>query len=190
MDNMEMGTPINNLNNKTLSKKNSQQRDDISNLVKELENNLDNFDNTMAYNDTPPPRTSSMSNHSNNIKDSTLREIQETKALRYNPNHFSDSEEEEEEIDQLQNTQEPIKIENNINKWNDIIYKLLMFLKYPFLLLILFILVSSPDFTKMYENLSIIRIINSYYHNSSLFIKSIGFVCIFFILKHLDEKYN
>jgi hypothetical protein len=188
----EMGTPISNLNNNN----NKSNKNDISRLVKELENNLDNFDNTMAYNDNDINISRNSNNNTNNkfennnLDSKSLREVQESNPLRYNPNHFSESDDEEEIIDTFESANKPEVIEPKKDDMYKTIYKILMFLKYPFLLLILFLLVSSPDFIKVYENIPLIKILNGYYHNSSLFIKSIVFVSIFFSLKYVDEKYN
>jgi hypothetical protein len=188
IDSHEMGTPISNLNN------NKSNKNDISRLVKELENNLDNFDNTnntMAYNDYDRNSNNTNTGFDQNNSDSkSLRELQESKQLRYNPNHFSESEDEEETIDTFESANKPEVTETKKDDMYKTIYKILMLLKYPFLLLILFLLVSSPDFIKVYENIPLIKILNGYYHNSSLFIKSIVFVGIFFSVKYIDTKYN
>jgi len=183
---MDMSTPITNLNN---SKRQRNMDQDISSIVKDLENKHNNIDNgLMAFNEID--RDNNINKNNNNNNDHTnLREIQETQQLRYNPNYIPDTVEDIEpfENDMMNDINISVKKENNKDIYKTI-HEILVFLKYPFILLILFMLISSNEFIVFYENINIIKTLNSYNNNISLIIKSILFVFIFFLVKYLDEN--
>ena len=181
---MDMSTPITNLNN---SKRQRNMDQDISSIVKNLENKHNNIDNgLMAFNEID---RDNINKNNNNNDHTNLREIQETQQLRYNPNYIPDTVEDIEpfENDIINDINISVKKENNKDIYKTI-YEILVFLKYPFILLILFMLISSNEFIVFYENINIIKTLNSYNNNISLIIKSILFVFIFFLVKYLDEN--
>ena len=184
---MDMSTPITNLNN---SKRQRNMDQDISSIVKDLENKHNNIDNgLMAFNEIDRDNINKNNNNINNNDHTNLREIQETQQLRYNPNYIPDTVEDIEpfENDIINDINISVKKENNKDIYKTI-YEILVFLKYPFILLILFMLISSNEFIVFYENINIIKTLNSYNNNISLIIKSILFVFIFFLVKYLDEN--
>ena len=184
---MDMSTPITNLNN---SKRQRNMDQDISSIVKDLENKHNNIDNgLMAFNEIDRDNINKNNNNINNNDHTNLREIQETQQLRYNPNYIPDTVEDIEpfENDIINDINISVKKENNKDIYKTI-HEILVFLKYPFILLILFMLISSNEFIVFYENINIIKTLNSYNNNISLIIKSILFVFIFFLVKYLDEN--
>jgi hypothetical protein len=82
---------------------------------------------------------------------------------------------------------EEIKENNNIFD-NKKIYQILLSLKYPFILFILFILICSPEFILVIDNISLIKILNKYWQYSSLLLKGILFVSMYKLLEILDKK--
>jgi hypothetical protein len=184
---MDMSTPITNLNN---SKRQRNMDQDISSIVKDLENKHNNIDNgLMAFNEIDRDNINKNNNNINNNDHTNLREIQETQQLRYNPNYIPDTVEDIEpfENDMINDVNISVKKENDKDIYKTI-HEILVFLKYPFILLILFMLISSNEFIVFYENINIIKTLNSYNNNISLIIKSILFVFIFFLVKYLDEN--
>jgi hypothetical protein len=132
----------------------------INNFVKELENNLDNFDNTNEYTETPAFNQ----DFKQNVKERFTEDIV----------NF------EEEDD---NNEESEKELENCQNWNNIVLTFLLNIKEPIIIILVFILLNNNDLILLINKLFLINNIKNEY--ISLIIRGIVLAIITYYLKNL-----
>ena len=151
----EMGTSIEKIKNPDINFK----KFNINNFVKELENNLDNFDNT---NENINPVASNQ--NFNKIRESFTEKI---------VNFEEDNDNNEEELKKLKNYQ----------TWNNKIYTFLVNIKEPIIVVLLFILLNNKDLILLTYKISFINNVENQY--PSLIIRGIILASIIYYLRNL-----
>jgi hypothetical protein len=148
----EMGTSINKIKKSDTNLKNFN----INNFIKELENNLDNFDNT---NENINPVASNQD--FNKIRESFTEKI---------VNFEEDNNISEQELE-------------NYQTWNNKVYTFLVNIKEPLIIILLFILLNNKDLILLIRNISFINNIENEY--PSLIIRGIILALIIYYLRNL-----
>jgi hypothetical protein len=148
----EMGTSINKIKKSDTNLKNFN----INNFIKELENNLDNFDNT---NENINPVASNQD--FNKIRESFTEKI---------VNFEEDNNISEQELE-------------NYQTWNNKVYTFLVNIKEPLIIILLFILLNNKDLILLTRNISFINNIENEY--PSLIIRGIILALIIYYLRNL-----
>lgn len=133
---------------------------DMSNFVQDLEENLDNFDNLQT---TSGPAPSNID--FNKQKENFLENL-----VNIEPDYENEEEQEESSTDSL----------------NRNIHELLVKIKEPLMVILLFILLNNPDLIALIYQLPIIKDFNSQY--PSLIIRGILLAVIIYYLRKLDNK--
>ena len=141
----EMGTSINKI-----------KKLNINNFIKELENNLDNFDNT---NENINPVASNQD--FNKIKENFTEKI---------INFEEDNNISEKKL-------------GNYQTWNNNVYTFLVNIKEPFIIVLLFILLNNKDLILLTHKISFINNIENEY--PSLIIRGIILALIIYYLRNL-----
>ena len=141
----EMGTSINKI-----------KKFNINNFITELENNLDNFDNT---NENINPVASNQD--FNKIKENFTEKI---------VNFEEDNNISEKEL-------------GNYQTWNNKVYTFLVNIKEPLIIVLLFILLNNKDLILLTRNISFINNIENEY--PSLIIRGIILALIIYYLRNL-----
>jgi hypothetical protein len=131
----------------------------INNFVKELENNLDNFDNTNEYTETPAFNQ----DFKQNVKERFTEDI-------VNFEEDDNNEESEKELENYQN-------------WNNIILTFLLNIKEPIIITLVFILLNNNDLILSINKILCINKIENQY--ISLIIRGIVLTIIIHYLKKL-----
>jgi hypothetical protein len=132
----------------------------INNFVKELENNLDNFDNTNEYTETPAFNQ----DFKQNVKERFTEDIV----------NF------EEEDD---NNEESEKELENCQNWNNIVLTFLLNIKEPIIIILIFILLNNNDLILSINKILCINKIENQY--ISLIIRGIVLTIIIHYLRKL-----
>jgi hypothetical protein len=148
----EMGTSINKIKKSDTNLK----KFNINNFIKELENNLDNFDNT---NENINPVASNQD--FNKIRESFTEKI---------VNFEEDNNISEQELE-------------NYQTWNNKVYTFLVNIKEPLIIILLFILLNNKDLILLTRNISFINNIENEY--PSLIIRGIILALIIYYLRNL-----
>jgi hypothetical protein len=131
----------------------------INNFVKELENNLDNFDNTNEYTETPAFNQ----DFKQNVKERFTEDI-------VNFEEDDNNEESEKELENYQN-------------WNNIVLTFLLNIKEPIIITLVFILLNNNDLILSINKILCINKIENQY--ISLIIRGIVLAIIIHYLKKL-----
>jgi hypothetical protein len=131
----------------------------INNFVKELENNLDNFDNTNEYTETPAFNQ----DFKQNVKERFTEDI-------VNFEEDDNNEESEKELENYQN-------------WNNIVLTFLLNIKEPIIITLVFILLNNNDLILSINKILCINKIENQY--ISLIIRGIVLTIIIYYLKKL-----
>jgi hypothetical protein len=131
----------------------------INNFVKELENNLDNFDNTNEYTETPAFNQ----DFKQNVKERFTEDI-------VNFEEDDNNEESEKELENYQN-------------WNNIILTFLLNIKEPIIITLVFILLNNNDLILSINKILCINKIENQY--ISLIIRGIVLTIIIHYLRKL-----
>jgi hypothetical protein len=131
----------------------------INNFVKELENNLDNFDNTNEYTETPAFNQ----DFKQNVKERFTEDI-------VNFEEDDNNEESEKELENYQN-------------WNNIILTFLLNIKEPIIITLVFILLNNNDLILLTNKILCINKIENQY--ISLIIRGIILAIIIHYLRKL-----
>ena len=132
----------------------------INNFVKELENNLDNFDNTNEYTETPAFNQ----DFKQNVKERFTEDI-------------VNFEEEDE------NNEESEKELENCQNWNNIVLTFLLNIKEPIIIILIFILLNNNDLILSINKILCINKIENQY--ISLIIRGIVLAIIIHYLRKL-----
>jgi hypothetical protein len=148
----EMGTSINKIKKSDTNLKNFN----INNFIKELENNLDNFDNT---NENINPVASNQD--FNKIRESFTEKI---------VNFEEDNNISEQELE-------------NYQTWNNKVYTFLVNIKEPLIIILVFILLNNKDLILLTQKIFFINNIENEY--PSLIIRGIILALIIYYLKNL-----
>jgi hypothetical protein len=148
----EMGTSINKIKKSDTNLK----KFNINNFIKELENNLDNFDNTNE-NINPVPANQDF----NKIRENFTEKI---------VNFEEDNNISEQELE-------------NYQTWNNKVYTFLVNIKEPLIIILVFILLNNKDLILLTQNIFFINNIKNEY--PSLIIRGIILALIIYYLKNL-----
>jgi hypothetical protein len=148
----EMGTSINKIKKSDTNLK----KFNINNFIKELENNLDNFDNTNE-NINPVPANQDF----NKIRESFTEKI---------VNFEEDNNISEQELE-------------NYQTWNNKVYTFLVNIKEPLIIILVFILLNNKDLILLTQKIFFINNIENEY--PSLIIRGIILALIIYYLKNL-----
>jgi hypothetical protein len=137
----------------------------INNFVKELENNLDNFDNTNEYKKTQPFNQ----NFKKNRENFTEKIV-----------NFEEDENEDENKSDDNSSEKKFK---NIKNWNNTIYTFLVNIKEPLIIILLFILLNNNDLILLTHKIFFINNIKNQY--ISLIIRGVILAIIIYYLRNL-----
>jgi hypothetical protein len=148
----EMGTSINKIKKSDTNLK----KFNINNFIKELENNLDNFDNTNE-NINPVPANQDF----NKIRESFTEKI---------VNFEEDNNISEQELE-------------NYQTWNNKVYTFLVNIKEPLIIILVFILLNNKDLILLTQKIFFINNIENEY--PSLIIRGIILALIIYYLRNL-----
>lgn len=144
----------------------------INNFVKELENNLDNFDNTNKYKKTQP--------FNQNLKKN--RENFTEKIVNFeDEDNDEDNDEDKDENESEDNSSE--KKLKNIKNWNNTIYTFLINIKEPLIIILVFILLNNNDLILLTHKIFFINNIKNQY--ISLIIRGTILAIIIYYLRNL-----
>ena len=133
----------------------------INNFVKELENNLDNFDNTNEYTETPAFNQ----DFKQNLKERFTEDV---------VNFVEDDDDNNDESEK--------KLENYQN-WNNTVLTFLLNIKEPIIIILVFILLNNNDLILLINKIFLINNIKNEY--ISLIIRGIVLAIIIHYLKNL-----
>ena len=131
----------------------------INNFVKELENNLDNFDNTNEY--TEPPAFNQ--DFKQNLKERFSEDI-----VNFVEDDDNENDESEKELENYQN-------------WNNTVLTFLLNIKEPIIIIIVFILLNNNDLILLINKIFLINNIKNEY--ISLIIRGIVLASIIHYLE-------
>ena len=152
--------------NKTL---NNNKNFDVNNFVQELENNLDNFD--IVDKNIAPNRNFNKINK--NFTDKIIN-FEDDK-------NYEDSEDSEKSEDNTDNINYNKELKEGYEIWNNKIYDLLINIKEPLIVVLLFILLNNIDIILLINTLPFINNLESPY--PSLIIRGIIFASIIYYLR-------
>ena len=137
----------------------------VDNFVKDLEINLDNFDN--IQNDQGPlPANLSFANEK--PKKKKIEHLENT-------------------VVETVDTVEPVENVPSAN-WKELIYHFLIEIKEPVIIIIIFILVNNPDFIRVVAKIPYLNRLNSTY--PSLVIRGAILALIVYLLRKNGKKYE
>ena len=140
----------------------------INNFVKELENNLDNFDNTNEYKKTQQFNQ----NFKKNRESFTEKIVNFEDEDKYN---YKDDDKSEDN-----SSEKELK---NIKNWNNTIYTFLVNIKEPLIIILVFILLNNNDLILLTHKLFFINNIKNQY--ISLIIRGVILAIIIYYLRNL-----
>jgi len=133
----------------------------INNFVKELENNLDNFDNTNEY--IEPPAFNQ--DFKQNLKERFTEDV-----VNFVEDNDNENDESEKELENYQN-------------WNNTVLTFLLNIKEPIIIILVFILLNNNDLILLINKIFLINNIKNEY--ISLIIRGIVLAIIIYYLKNL-----
>lgn len=133
----------------------------INNFVKELENNLDNFDNTNEYTETPAFNQ----DFKQNLKERFTEDV-----VNFVEDDDNENDESEKELENYQN-------------WNNTVLTFLLNIKEPIIIILVFILLNNNDLILLINKIFLINNIKNEY--ISLIIRGIVLASIIHYLKNL-----
>ena len=133
----------------------------INNFVKELENNLDNFDNTNEYTETPAFNQ----DFKQNLKERFTEDV-----VNFVEDDDNENDESEKELENYQN-------------WNNTVLTFLLNIKEPIIIILVFILLNNNDLILLINKIFLINNIKNEY--ISLIIRGIVLAIIIHYLKNL-----
>lgn len=141
----------------------------MNNFIKDLEDNLDNFDNTETS-DGPIAANNDFKSHK---RESFIESLSNTE---------NDDASDEEEED---NEEESIEEVNEIN-WNQKIYDLLLKIREPFIIILLFVLLNNTDLVYMVNKLPLINELDEPY--PSLIFRGLILAIIIYYLRKMENS--
>lgn len=153
----DMGTTIEKIKKPNINLK----KFNINNFVKELENNLDNFDNTNEYTDPPAFNQDFKQNFKERFTEDVVNFVEDDD---------DDNDESEKESE-------------NYKNWNNIVLTFLLNIKEPIIIIIVFILLNNNDLILLINKIFLINNIKNEY--ISLIIRGIILAIIIHYLKNL-----
>jgi hypothetical protein len=151
----------------------------INNFVKELENNLDNFDNTNEYKKTQPFNQNFKKNRENFTEKIVNFEEDENE----DEEDKNEDEEDENEDENKSDDNSSEKKFKNIKNWNNTIYTFLVNIKEPLIIILLFILLNNNDLILLTHKIFFINNIKNQY--ISLIIRGVILAIIIYYLRNL-----
>lgn len=145
---------------------------DINNFVQDLEENLDNFDNIDMNDINGGPKASNIDNDFKKKKETFVDDLIE----------FSN----QAEVPKKEKEEEKEKGFFHFENLNDFIYKLLIKIKEPLIIVLLFVLLNNADFIALTYQLPFMNLTNNQY--PSLIIRGIILAIIIYYLRKMDKK--
>ena len=141
----------------------------MNNFIKNLEDNLDNFDNTETS-DGPIASNNDFKSHR---KESFIESLSNTE-----DNEDDSDEEDEESVEETEET-------TDIN-WNQKIYDLLLKVREPFIIILLFVLLNNNDLVYMVNKLPLISELDEPY--PSLIFRGLLLAIIIYYLRKMENS--
>ena len=185
IENKELSRDLNTYTNKSQKCNVSNKKFNINNFVQELENNLDNFDNTEESTEEDISPIAS-NQYFNKVREEMTEKLINFEDEKDNSNNFDKKLKDSKKLKELKELKELTELKESKEKYQNFNNKLCNFLiniKEPMIIILLFILLNNRDLIILIYRLPFIKNIESQY--PSLIIRGIILASIIYYLRKL-----